>query len=486
MMKKRVLALLLALSMALALAACGGNPGAETPAPSAPAASPSAPASTAPAPVESPASTAPAAGDITSWILEEDTGMSGTVRFWIPFKGEQGMNDMIAEFNQTYPNIKVELTTYSNNADGNLSVNAAIMSEEVDVLASFGLANTYLRWENVLYQDLTGLVAGDGISLTDNWGTDAYTYDGKIYTLPCGGISYYICVNMDAWNAAGLGDLPGEWTWDEYLAACEAMTQADAGGQVSVYGGSDSHSIECFTFPKYQVTGRDNYYDDATGLSSFGDPIILNSLKREIKAELEDKVWYPKSIYRADGTSGQDTYPSGKVASIVTNNMIRFLRDTENYPTDFVTGFAPYPVEEKGQTNYMAGVGYFSHAGITTGCQDQAAAEAFLKWYSTYGSKYLAVAGHQSTWKGTDTANIITMLFGSEDSAAAIVDVDSFKRVVGNTAAPGFIDTVNTANSEVASILKSYGLSALNGEMSPEDAMAAAQAEADAAIKDAQ
>ena len=164
MMKKRVLALLLALSMALALAACGGNPGAETPAPSAPAASPSAPASTAPAPVESPASTAPAAGDITSWILEEDTGMSGTVRFWIPFKGEQGMNDMIAEFNQTYPNIKVELTTYSNNADGNLSVNAAIMSEEVDVLASFGLANTYLRWENGLYQDLTGLVAGDGIS----------------------------------------------------------------------------------------------------------------------------------------------------------------------------------------------------------------------------------------------------------------------------------------------------------------------------------
>ena len=143
-------------------------------------------------------------------------------------------------------------------------------------------------------------------------------------------------------------------------------------------------------------------------------------------------------------------------------------------------------MEEKGQTNYMAGVGYFSHAGITTGCQDQAAAEAFLKWYSTYGSKYLAVAGHQSTWKGTDTANIITMLFGSEDSAAAIVDVDSFKRVVGNTAAPGFIDTVNTANSEVASILKSYGLSALNGEMSPEDAMAAAQAEADAAIKDAQ
>lgn len=479
MMKKRVLALLLALSMALALAACGEPESVST-------TPPATPVSTPDTPVVTPAPAAPVAGDITGWILESDTNMSGTVRFWIPFKGEQGMDDMIADFNKTYPNIKVELTTYSNNSDGNLSTNAAVMSGEVDVLASFGLANTYLRWENGLFQDLTGLVAEDGISLVDNWGTDVYTYDGTIYTLPCGGISYYVCINMDSWNAAGLGKLPTKWTWDEYVAASKAMTQVGTDGQIAVYGGSDLHSIESFTFPKYQVTGRDNYYDDATGLSSFGDPLILNALKWELKAELEDKIWYPKSVYRADGTAGQDTFPTGKVASVVSNNMVRFLRDTENYSTDFITGFAPYPVEEAGQTNYMAGVSYFSHAGIATGSQDTAAATAFLKWYSTYGSKYLAFAGHQSSWKGTDTDNIVTMLFGSEAAASAIVDVDSFKRIVGTTTSPGFIDTVTTANSEVANILKGYGLSALNGETPPEEAMSTAQAEADAAIKDAQ
>ena len=45
--------------------------------------------------------------DITSWILEEDTNMSGVVNFWIPFKGTQGMDAMIADFNKTYPNIQM-------------------------------------------------------------------------------------------------------------------------------------------------------------------------------------------------------------------------------------------------------------------------------------------------------------------------------------------------------------------------------------------
>ena len=59
--------------------------------------------------------------------------------------------------------------------------------------------------------------------------------------------------------------------------------------------------------------------------------------------------------------------------------MIRFIRDTENFPTDFITGFAPYPVEEKGQENYMAGANIFSHVGIATGCQNEEAAWAFTK-----------------------------------------------------------------------------------------------------------
>ena len=419
------------------------------------------------------ATTAWAAGsdDITSWILEEDTSISGKVRFWMPFKGKQGMDDLIAAFNEVYPNIEVELTTYSNNADGNLSVNTAIMSGEVDVLGSFGLANTYRRWENDLFMDLTDLVAEDGIDLVANWGTDEYTYDGKVYTFPCGGLSYYVCINMDAWNEAGLGDLPTEWTWDEYLEACAAMTKTGADGQVEMYGGSDSHSIECFTFPKYQVTGRDNYYDEETGLSSFGSELILHSLQRELKAELEDKIWFPKATYRSDNLNTIQPFTQGKTASANSQIIYRSIRDTENYPVDFITGFAPYPTEEKGQTNYCAGTYVFSHVGIATGCQDVDAAWAFTKWYATYGSKYLAIAGHAAVWKGTENDDLVSLIFGSEEEAAKLIDVESFKRVVGRTDLPTHVDTVLTAYDDVVNTLTEYGMYALNGEMSAREAM---------------
>ena len=119
----------------------------------------------------------------TSWILEDDTSISAEISFWMPFKGSQGMDALIADFNSVYPNIKVTLNTYNNNSDGNLSVNTSIMAGEVDVLASFGLSNAYKRWESGLYEDLTDLVAEEGIDLVANWGSDAFKYDDTVYTL---------------------------------------------------------------------------------------------------------------------------------------------------------------------------------------------------------------------------------------------------------------------------------------------------------------
>ncbi len=418
--------------------------------------------------------------DITSWIVAEDpASIKGTVRFWIPFKGSQGMDDMIAEFNQTYPNVKVELTTYNNNSDGNLSVNTAIMAGEIDVLASFGLGATYKRWENGLYKDLTPYIEKYGINFVDNWGSDVYKYDDTYYSFPCGGISYYVSINMNEWNAAGLGEVPKAWTWDEYLAASAAMTHGE--GDQRVFGGSDYHSQNYFTYTWYQKYGKDQYYGE-DGLSNFTDPLIVNALKREMKAEIDDKIWFPLTIYRADNLQTQDIFMGHKASSAISPNMVRFIRDTETYPRDWVTAFAPWPSEEAGEPNHMSGVSIFSHAGICEGAQDEEAAWYWLAWYSTYGSRYLICAGHQSSWKGTDVENLVDLVFGSEEAAAALVDVESFKHVVVNYENPSYVDTILDAYTTVNSTLVEYTMYAHQGTMTPEDAMAAAKEIADAAI----
>lgn len=473
---KKFVAMLLLVAMIFTLAACGNKP-AETPAADSDKASePS--ESTAPAETAEPDKEE---ADITSWIINEDTSISGTVRWWMPFKGPAGMDALIAEFNEIYPNIKVELTTYNNNADGNMAVNTAIMAGEVDVLASFGLSNAMTRMENGLYLDITDKCEEEGIDLVANWGTDAFMYDDCIYTFPCGGLSYYIAINMTAWNEAGLGELPTEWTWDEYLDACRAMTKYNDDGSVAVYGGSDYHSVNYFTYCYGQQVGKNAYYT-ADGKASFDSPEIIKALQREYDAEVVEKIWFPKATYRADNIQAQQTFCAGQTASTVICNVTRFLADTENYPVDWITGFAPWPVEEKGQTNYMSGVAPFSHAGICTGCQDEEAAWAFLKFYSTYGVKYLAAAGHQPNWKGTEAGSSLALLFGSEEEAAKIVDIESHNRVVGVSTNPFYYEDELTAYTEINKILTEYARYAINDEMQPAEAMAEAAKLANEAI----
>ena len=105
---KKALALVLALVMTLSLCACGQK---ETTPDNTPSTTGDGTTTVADANKDA---------DIYSWIVNDDTSISGTVRFYIPFKGTQGMDAMIADFNAIYPNITVELSTDSNNAEGNV------------------------------------------------------------------------------------------------------------------------------------------------------------------------------------------------------------------------------------------------------------------------------------------------------------------------------------------------------------------------------
>jgi multiple sugar transport system substrate-binding protein len=288
-------------------------------------------------------------------------------------------------------------------------------------------------------------------------------------------LSYYVCINKTAWDEAGLGDIPTEWTWDEYLEACRAMTKYNDDGTVAMYGGSDYHSVNYWTYRYGQVVGSNAYYNEDGTASSFDNEILKKALTDEYNAEVVEKIWFPKSVYRADNLQTQMVYcglnQDVHCASAITPNITRFLADQENYPTDYITAFAPFPTMEEGQTNYMSGVSPFSHSGITIGCQDEEASWAFLKWYSTYGVKYLVAAGHQPNWLGTDPADALTLLFGSEEEAAKIVDVESFKNVVGVSTNPYYYEDTLTGYSDVNNIVLEYTMYVLNDTMSVDEAL---------------
>lgn len=472
---KKLVALLLVLVMVLSMAACGGNETRvqETEAPSQDKVSNE---------TEAPAVEEPAGDPV--YIDANAAELTGSVRLLTAFAGNQGTDDLIAAFNEYYPNVDVTFEVYVNNADGNLTANTAIQSGNVDVILSFDTSNTAFRWENGMLMDITDRLAADNLDLVTEWGTDAYKYNDRVYCFPSGGLSIFVALNMTAWEEAGLGEIPESWTWDEYLEACRAMTKRDENGNTVVYGGTEFNNRPYWIYPMRQSKGVDAYYT-ADGKADFTSGLAAKILQRELDAEAEG-IWYEKMNLITNNTKSRDLLWNGTVNSCIESIITRFVMDLEKYPHDFILGYAPYPVNEEGETNYALGNMNNSFYCVTNNAQDADAAYAFAKFASTYGGKYLYKAGHTTTWTGANPDEIVDLVFGSRENAEKYVDVDSYITNVLAIGAPAYHEEYIVAYSEITSLTNEYYDIIKTGQMSVEEGLAELEELANQAIEDAQ
>lgn len=472
---KKLLALLLAVIMVLSMAACSASdlapeaPKAEEPKVEAPK-------------EETPVAEAPAGDPV--YINENAAELTGSVRLLTAFAGNQGTDDLIAAFNEYYPNVDVSFEVYVNNADGNLTANTAIQSGNVDVILSFDTSNTAFRWENGMLLDITDRLAADNLDLVKEWGTDAYKYNDRVYCFPAGGLSIFVALNMTAWEEAGLGEIPDEWTWDEYLEACRKMTVRDADGKTVVYGGTEFNNRPYWIYPMRQTKGVDAYYT-SDGKADFTSGLAAKILQRELDAEAEG-IWYEKMNLITNNTKSRDLLWNGTVNSCIESIITRFVMDLEKYPHDFILGYAPYPINAEGETNYALGNMNNSFYCVTNNAQDADAAYAFAKFASTYGGKYLYKAGHTTTWTSVNPDEIVDLVFGDRATAEKFVDVDSYIKNVLAVGAPAYHEEYIVAYSEITSLTNEYYDIIKTGQMSVEEGLAELEELANEAIEDAQ
>ena len=417
------------------------------------------------------------------YIDDNAAELTGSVRLLTAFKGSLGTDQLIEDFKKYYPNVEVTYDVYVNNADGNMTANTAIQSGNVDVILSFGTHNTAFRWENGMLADITDRLAADGLDLVKEWGTDAYVYNDRVYCFPSGGLSIFVALNMDMWNAAGLGAIPDSWTYEEYLDACRKMTQRAEDGTVTVYGGTDFNQRDYWTYSMRQTKGVDAFYN-ADGQADFTSGLAAKILNRELAAEAEG-IWYPKINLITNSQKSRDMLLNGNAASCVESIITRFVMNTEQYPHDFIMGYAPYPVNEAGEVNYALGNMPNSFYCVTDNAQSPDAAYAFAKFASTYGGKYLYKAGHTTTWTGTNPDEIVDLVFGSREQAAQFVDVDSYIKNVIAVGQPAYHEEYIVGYSAVASLLDEYTDLILSGQVSVEDGLAELNELANEAIEEA-
>ena len=173
---------------------------------------------------------------------------------------------------------------------------------------------------------------------------------------------------------------------------------------------------------------------------------------------------------------------NGTNASTVESILTRYIVAGD---PQFKITYAPYPVNEKGETNYMGGAIPNSFVCVTANTKNPDASYAFAKFLATYGSKYMYAAGHASTWTGVDTSDIVSVVFGSVDEAKKYIDVDAFGKYVVAAGEPAYSEDNITAFSDIQSLVNQYTKAALNGEVTVEEAMKEIQTGAQEAIDDA-
>ena len=400
-----------------------------------------------------------------------------TITFWCAYKGVYGMDDLIAAFEELHPEINVELMYANNSTDGNLAVDTALMAGgEIDVLLSYTTDRTEERASSGFFADLTDLIAAEGWDMMENWGCDVkFTEDQRYYGIPVDGLVWYVAINMTEWENAGLGEIPTAWTWDEYLAASKAMTRE------GMFGGSNTQeTANTMIYQVRQQLGADVLYNEDGYSALIDNPMFRKAFDRMYQAEVVDKIWFPLTEYRANGLQTQNTFLTKQVAMTVCANMWRFISNTEEYPIDFKVAFAPYPTEEPGQTNYMSGPSPYGFATIAADTEHFDACWEFVKFFATEGNKYMLKTGHLPTYSGTDIDGAISYIFGSEEAAAELIDIDTFKKVVFNYGGPNYVDTILNGGGSTG--LSAILLSMLSDEITADEGFEQAVEEINLAI----
>ena len=335
-----------------------------------------------------------------------------TLRFWGGVPPEAGPQASVDLFNEQYADkgIRVEYERFVNDDTGNLKLETNLLSGDgVDLYMTYTTDILAKRAEGNMALDLSELIERDGFDLTQYGGSlmESYYINGKPYCVPTKLDQYGIVLNKDMFDAAGI-PIPTEWTFDEFREVAKKLTHGE--GQDKVYGmfwNSQQDLTYILSYLVAQTNGGDPMYLSETE-SAFTDPVVLAAVELIYNMMNVDGSSPTHADSVTQKLSQEGVFLAGKSAMTIGPWMVRSIKDLDNYPHDFVTAFAPYPVYAEGQRNFTQG-GYGDMLCINPKSEHIEEAWEFIKWFTStdtqveYGNDIEALMGTMGRF---DTANI--------------------------------------------------------------------------------
>lgn len=294
---------------------------------------------------------------------------------------------------------------------------------------------------------------------------DNSRYDDQIWSIPFQRSDVVLYYNADLLKEAGL-DVPDSWqSWAE---AAQALTVRD-GDTVTRWGLEYSSDWPYWLFQPLAMGAGSNVFTDDTTVN-FDDPAVIEAVQfyndlSQVYGAMPEGVqanWGQGPSDLASGATAMVVHSSGSLASILGQ-------------ADFELGVMPLPGKEAGAYASVPGGGnLYVLKGAPQAQQD--AAWKFIEFLSQ-----------------PDIAADYSINTGYIASRQSAYDTDAMKAYLADVPqAAQTRDALQYAGAElslqdlaeVRGIFHEYLQKAFNGEMTPADAMAAAQADAEQALAD--
>lgn len=197
-----------------------------------------------------------------------------------------------------------------------------------------------------------------------------FSLDGKVYGFPRDNDTTVLYYNKDLFDEADVAYPNASWTWDEFLAACQALTKMDARGRVTQYG----VALESNKYAMFIHQNGGQIFDDPLEPTEFlmHEPLAVEAI--QFMGDLINKYKVAPSFAQMlqMGNTTQ-MFQGGHVAMTMTNA----ARIPTFQQANFQWGVAPLPAGRTGiRANVAGGAGYV----ISSNTKHPEEAFTFLKF----------------------------------------------------------------------------------------------------------
>nr|WP_263323637.1 extracellular solute-binding protein [Neobacillus sp. Marseille-Q6967] len=349
----------------------------------------------------------------------------------------------IAAFEEKYPNIKVDLVILSEKGDTQEATKkldlAAASGEQMDVLMFSDPASYAQRVSMGMAAPIDEFIEEEGYEVAEEYKVDTQI-DGKYYSLPGKFNPWYVLLNKDHLDAAGL-EVPKDWTWDEFAEYAKAMTRDGHYG--AYFHGPQGGGWMEFMKLALASEAENTEFTTADGKSNLNNPLFKKTLELRVKMEKEDKSSVPYTDILSQKLHYRNQFFNQDASSILIGSWMNTeLGGTEQFPLGFNVAVAPYPKNEKSDeggytpvtTDFMAVAGTSEH---------KKEAYTFIRWYTTEGQ--IVQGKNIPSWSKvseSDLADIVDKILSGTKNPEK-VDKESLINVLTNAKSSKMVSPVS-------------------------------------------